>query len=77
MSVQTISQEMLQYFTRLNDEQQNSVLQMIKTFLHGRDAALNPVSVEEYNNELEQNDAEIEAGDFVAHEEIMKRYIKS
>lgn len=34
------------------------------------------VSIEEYNKELNQADAEIEAGDFVLHEDVVKYFSK-
>lgn len=76
MATPSISQEMLNYFMQLNDAERKSVLEMIKTFLISRGGELHAQSPEEYNNELEQADAEIEAGDFVTHEEVMKRYLK-
>lgn len=72
----SISQEMLTYFMQLNDAEKQSVLEMIKTFLRSRQTDFQPQSFEEYNQELEQADAEIESGDYVAHEEVMKRYLK-
>lgn len=77
MATQPLSQEMILYFTQLSDAEQRSVLQMIKTFLSSRKEDLKPATLEEYNRELDQSDAEIEAGDYVSHEEVMKRYFKS
>ena len=34
------------------------------------------ISIEQYNKELEQADAEIEAGDFVLHEDVVKYFSK-
>jgi predicted transcriptional regulator len=76
MATPSLSQEMLRYFMQLNDAEQKSVLQMLKTFLTSRRDVLKPVTLEEYNRELEQADAEIEAGEFVPHEEVLKRYLK-
>jgi predicted transcriptional regulator len=76
MATPSISQEMLNYFMQLNDAERKSVLEMIKTFISSRGGELQPQSVEQYNQELEQADAEIEAGDFVSHEEVKKRYLK-
>lgn len=70
------SKELLRYFTRLKDAEQKSILQMLKTFVGSRDEGVKPVSREEYNRELEEADSEIEQGDFVSHEEVMKRYSK-
>lgn len=67
---------MLNYFMQLNDAEKKSVLEMVKTFLGSRKNEINQQTLEEYNHELEQADAEIEAGDYVSHEEVMKRYGK-
>ena len=67
------SKELLRYFTLLKEAEQKSVLQMLKTFVSSREEDTKPVSLEEYNHELEQADSEIEEGDFVSHEEVMKR----
>jgi predicted transcriptional regulator len=77
METTSLSQEMLHCFAQLNEAEQKSVLEMIKTFLQGRSADFDPQTMEEYNRELEDADAEIEAGDYVTHEEVMKRYLKS
>jgi len=76
MSADSISKEMLRYFNQLNYDEQKKVLQMIKTFLINRKDNFKAASLEAYNQELEQGDAEIDAGKFVAHEEVMKRYKK-
>ncbi len=33
-----------------------------------------PQTIEEYNRELDEADACIEAGDYVTHEEVMRKY---
>lgn len=76
MAIQSTSKEMLKYFMQLNDAERKSVLELIKTFLNSRKSEASVQSLQEYNNELEQADAEIEAGDFVKHEDVMKRYLK-
>ncbi len=76
MNIPSMSQEMLRYFMQLNDAEQQSVLQMLKTFLSSRKDEIRPVSLDAYNKELEQADAEIEAGEYITHEEVMKRYFQ-
>lgn len=73
MAASTLSNEMLEYFDRLSDAQQRSVLQLIKTFVDGNND-FQPMSIEEYNRELEEVDAEIEAGNFITHEDLVKKY---
>jgi F0F1-type ATP synthase delta subunit len=67
----TTSQEMLSYFKQLNDTERQSVLNFLKIFIaNGQEHPL-PQSLQDYNQELELADAEIEAGYYVSHEEIM------
>jgi len=74
MATTTLAAEMLEYFVQLNIAEQKSVLQLVKTFADSKEH-FNPQTIEEYNRELEAADAEIEAGDFVTHEEVMKKYL--
>ena len=76
MATSSISQEMLTYFMQLNEAERQSVLEMIKTFLNSKKNEIKPPTIQQYNEELEKADAEIEAGDYVTHEEVMKRYFK-
>lgn len=70
-----LAEEMLQYFSQLNQEQQKSVIDLIKTFVKNQ-SEFAPVTLEEYTKELEEADAEIEAGDYITHEEVKKRLLK-
>jgi predicted transcriptional regulator len=70
-----LATEMLEYFDQLNIIEQKSVLQLVKTFAISKEH-FTPQTIEEYNRELEEADAEIEAGDFVTHEEVMKKYFQ-
>lgn len=76
MNSSTIKEEMLQYFSRLSEVEQQSILEMIKTFIQSRKTEFGPVTLEEYNQELDMADAEIEAGNFISHEDVKKRYLK-
>lgn len=76
MASSSISNEMLNYFMQLNESEKQSVLELIKTFLTNRPNQAQPQSMEEYNQELENADSEIEAGEFILHEEVIKRYAK-
>ncbi len=76
MTSSPISQEMLQYFMQLNEAEKKSVLELVKTFLNNRPNEMQPQNPEAYNKELEDADAEIEAGEFILHEDVMKRYAK-
>ena len=75
MTSTAIQEEMLQYFTQLKKEEQQSLLGLVKTFLHSR-KDFEPQTLQEYNDELEQGSAEIEAGNYISHEEVKKMFSK-
>ncbi len=69
------SQEMITYFMQLNEKERQSVLNLLKTFLASRNENFPSQTLQEYNKEIEQADAEIADGNFIAHEEMMKKYL--
>ncbi len=71
------SQQMLDYFNQLNITEQETILQMLRKFLSSRKEDAYPQTLEEYTKELEQADAEIEAGDFILHEDVVKYFSKN
>lgn len=52
MATTSLSKEMIKNFVQLNKEEQKSVLQMVKTFLQGKEKNLKPQTLEDYNLEL-------------------------
>jgi len=54
-------------------EQKKSLLQMIKNFLYPDDKTLSGITIEEYNNELQEAEAEYEKGEYISHEEMLKQ----
>ncbi len=72
----TLDNEMFNYFTQLNDAEKKSVIQMLKTFLSGRIAKSERITIEQYNQELDEAEAEFEKGDVVTHEELLKQIRK-
>jgi predicted transcriptional regulator len=72
MATQKLQQEMLQYFLQLSEAEKKSVLQMIKTFLKGRKQKPERISIEQYNKEIDEAEAEIERGEFYTHEEVVE-----
>lgn len=75
MASTAIQQEMLRYFTQLNKEEQQSLLGLIKTLINGRKTSERQ-TIEEYNEELEQGNAEIEGGNYISHDEVKKMFLK-
>jgi predicted transcriptional regulator len=72
METTTLDQKMYNYFMQLNEAEKKSVVQMIKTFLHSKKATPERMSIEQYNKEIEESEAEIEKGESYTHEEVVK-----
>ena len=68
-----LEQEMYNYFNQLNEAEKRSVILMLKTFLMGRKENPDRISIEQYNKELEEAEAEFERGEYITHEELLKQ----
>lgn len=66
-----IENEMLGYFSKLNESEKKSVIQLLKTFIKGREHD-STVSIEEYNQELLDAEAEFERGEYITHDQLSK-----
>lgn len=65
-----LDQELLQYILQLDEAEKMSVLQMLKTFVKGREKKAKQISVEQYNKEIDEAIARVEAGEFYTQEEV-------
>lgn len=66
-----IENEMLNYFTQLNESEKKSVIQLLKTFVKNRKKDTS-VTIEAYNQELHEAEAEFERGEYIPHEQLLK-----
>jgi len=71
METSAIDKEMYDYFMQLNEAEKKSVVQMIKTFLQSR-KEFERISIERYNKEIEEAEAEVERGESYSHAEVVK-----
>jgi alkyl hydroperoxide reductase subunit AhpF len=76
MATRVIDHQMVEYFMQLNNAEKKSVVQLIKTFLKARNDASGRISIEQYNRELDEAEAEIEAGNFITQEDLEKEMEK-
>ncbi len=76
MEASATTREMVGYFNQLSEPEQKTFLDILKTFLIKRKGGFNVQSLEDYTKELEKADAEIEAGDFIMHEDVVKYFSK-
>ena len=67
-----LDQELFDYILRLDDAEKKSVLQMLKTFVKGRKSKAATITIEQYNKEIDEAVARVEAGDFYTHDEVVQ-----
>jgi hypothetical protein len=71
MKTTAIDEEMNNYFMQLNETEKKSVVQLIKTFLKSR-KEFERISIEQYNKEIEEAESEIQKGDLLTHDDVVK-----
>src|SRR5882757_9401727 len=72
----SLEQEFIQYILQLDDAEKKSVLQMLKTFVKGRETKAGHISIEQYNQELQKAEVEYEKGEYATHAEFVKQMKK-
>jgi hypothetical protein len=74
MSIKSLDSQLQQYWPSLGKEQKQSILSVIKSFLKLKDASQpsERITVEQYNKELDEAVARMDAGEFYTQEEAEK-----
>ena len=70
---QTTDQQLEYYLAQLNEDEKKSLLQMLQTFLTGRKETTERISIEQYNKEIDEAEAEYGRGEYITHEEMVKQ----
>ncbi len=70
---QALDNEIQKYLPLLGDSEKKSLLSVIKSFLNLRNEVSGTISIADYNKELEAAEAEFEKGDYISHEEMIKK----
>lgn len=68
-----LDQDLLHYFTQLNDAEKKSVLLMLKTFIGTRSKNSDELLYKEYNQEIDEALAQEDAGEYLTQAELEKR----
>lgn len=63
-----LERELFQYILQLDEAEKKSVLQMLKTFVKGRETKAPRVDIEQYNKEIDEAIARVEAGEYYTQE---------
>ena len=72
MAISAVEKELLNCFTRLDEVQKKSLLELIKSFLKSDGKPMARVSLEQYNTELDEAMERISKGEFTTVEELEK-----
>ena len=73
MSAQSLEYEFDQYWSKLSIVEKETLLAMAKNYVQLKDENdTERVSIEEYNKEIDEAVARVEAGEFYTHEEVVK-----
>lgn len=66
----TFDNELFQQILKLDEAEKQSVLQMLKAFIIGRENKTGRISIEQYNREINEAVAKVKDGDYFTHEEV-------
>ncbi len=72
MAISATDKELIKYFTKLNEPQKQSLLQVIKTFFKSENEPSDQITIENYNKELDDAMGRISNGNFTTLEELEK-----
>jgi hypothetical protein len=72
---QVLDKELLKYWEQLDGPQKKSILGMIKSFLQPT-KKISEFSIDQYNKEIDEAMAKMDAGQFTPHEEVEKEMEK-
>jgi len=71
-----LDQKLESYFVQLNEAEKKSILLLLKTFLATRPKVDTYISLEQYNNEIDEALAEVDAGNYITQEEMEQHAAK-
>ena len=71
MSAQSLDNDFMKYWSMLTLVEKESLLTVAKRYVELKEDNV-PVSIEQYNKEIDEAVARVQAGDFYSHEEVKK-----
>ena len=71
MSAQSLEQEFDQYWGKLSLVEKESLLAVAKNYIQLKDEC-GRISIDQYNKEIDEAMAQIDAGEFYTHEEVVE-----
>jgi nucleoid-associated protein YejK len=72
MAISATDKEFLYYFIQLDEAQKKSLLELVKSFLKSGPELMQPQSLEQYNQEIEEALQQVERGEYTTLEDLEK-----
>lgn len=72
MPASALDKEFLAYFTQLDEAQKKSLMELLKSFLKNGQEAMQPMSLEEYNREIDEAMRQVDRGEDTTLEDLEK-----
>ena len=73
MAASATEKELLQYVAQMDEQQKKSLLEMIKVFVKPVDGFTGAITFAQYNQELDEAEAEFDRGDYITHSEMLQQ----
>ena len=71
--INTLDKQILESLPLLGEEEKQSIIGVIKSFLHLKEDNNTRIDIEQYNRELAEAELEYEKGNYISHYEMLKR----
>jgi predicted transcriptional regulator len=71
MGVQSLDQDFLRYWLRLSIVEKQSLFQVAKHYVDLKDDTA-PISIDQYNAEIDEAMKQMDAGEFYTHEQVVE-----
>ncbi len=72
MTARALDAEINKFLPLLGKEEKLSLLGVIKSFMHLKKEEAHRISIDQYNDEIDEALAQVKTGNYVTHEELEK-----
>jgi len=72
MATKSLDAEINKFLPLLGNDEKKSLLGVIKSFLNLKKEETTRISIKQYNKEIDEAIAQVEAGNYITHDELEK-----
>jgi hypothetical protein len=72
MTSKSLDTEINKFLPLLGMDEKKSILGVIKSFVHLKKEEARHITIEQYNEEIDEAVAQVKAGNYITHEELEK-----